>query len=75
MAFTYRTLVVGATEAEGRQVNVRNRDDETSKDRGQPVDLQVAVEKLVSLLKERRSDNPFPGEAKPAPVPAEKASA
>jgi len=29
----------------------------------------------VSLLKERRSDNPFPGEAKPTAVPAEKASA
>jgi len=75
MIYAYNTIVVGATEAEGRQVNVRNRDDETSKDRGQPVDLQVAVEKLVSLLKERRSDNPFPGEAKPAAAPAEKASA
>lgn len=29
----------------------------------------------MSLLKERRSDNPFPGEAKPTAVPAEKASA
>ena len=58
--------MVGATEMEGRQVNVRNRDDPSSQDRGQPVGLDEAIEKLVSLKKERRSDNPFPGEAKPA---------
>ncbi|KAH8592237.1 putative threonyl-tRNA synthetase, cytoplasmic [Bisporella sp. PMI_857] len=59
-------FVVGAEEEKGRQVNVRYRDDTSSQDRGQPVDLQVAVDKLSSLLKERGSYNPFPGEAKPA---------
>ncbi|KAG9249162.1 putative threonyl-tRNA synthetase, cytoplasmic [Calycina marina] len=64
-------FVVGATEAEGRQVNVRNRDDDTTKDRGQPIDLQVALEKLGFMLKERSSENPFPGEAKPVAGKAE----
>lgn len=46
----------------GREVNVRNRDDTSSQDRGKPVPLTDAIEKLRALRDERRSDNPFPGE-------------
>jgi len=56
--------VVGDQEMKGRQVNVRNRDDTSSQDRGKPVSLEEAVEKLKALRDERRSDNPFPGDAK-----------
>ena len=48
----------------GREVNVRNRDDTSTQDRGKPVPLQEAIEKLIALRDEKRSDNPFPGEAK-----------
>lgn len=54
----------------GREVNVRNRDDTSSQDRGKPVSLQEAIAKLTALRDERRSDNPFPGEAKVAEIPA-----
>jgi threonyl-tRNA synthetase len=57
-------FVVGDQEMNGRQVNVRNRDDTSSQDRGKPVPLQEAITKLVALRDERRSDNPFPGDAK-----------
>jgi threonyl-tRNA synthetase len=56
--------VVGDAEMKGREVNVRNRDDTSTQDRGKPVALQEAIEKLVALRDERRSDNPFPGDAK-----------
>jgi threonyl-tRNA synthetase len=55
---------VGDQEMKGREVNVRNRDDTSSQDRGKPVPLQEAIEKLTALRDERRSDNPFPGDAK-----------
>jgi threonyl-tRNA synthetase len=45
-----------------REVNIRNRDDITTQDRGKPVPLQEAITQLVALRDERRSDNPFPGE-------------
>jgi threonyl-tRNA synthetase len=48
----------------GREVNVRNRDDTSTQDRGKPIPLQEAIEKLIALRDEKRSDNPFPGEAK-----------
>ncbi|PQE13285.1 hypothetical protein CJF31_00008304 [Rutstroemia sp. NJR-2017a BVV2] len=57
-------FVVGDTEMKGREVNVRNRDDTSTQDRGKPVPLQEAIEKLIALRDEKRSDNPFPGEAK-----------
>ncbi|RFU23896.1 hypothetical protein B7463_g12447, partial [Scytalidium lignicola] len=59
-------FVVGDQEMKGREVNVRNRDDTSTQDRGKPVPLQEAIDKLVKLRDERRSDNPFPGDAKPA---------
>ena len=50
-----------------REVNIRNRDDTSTQDRGKPVPLQEAIAQLVALRDERRSDNPFPGdEAKAA---------
>ena len=58
------SVVVGDQEMNGREVNVRNRDDTSSQDRGKPVPLQEAITKLVTLRDERRSDNPFPGDAK-----------
>jgi threonyl-tRNA synthetase len=45
-----------------REVNIRNRDDTSTQDRGKPIPLQEAIAQLVSLRDERRSDNPFPGD-------------
>ncbi len=59
--------MVGDQEMKNREVNIRNRDDTSTQDRGKPVPLQEAIAQLVSLRDERRSDNPFPGsEAKMA---------
>jgi threonyl-tRNA synthetase len=44
----------------GRQVNVRYRDDTSTQDRGKPVALDEAIEKLVSLKDDRGMYNPFP---------------
>ncbi|KAL3426187.1 threonyl-trna synthetase [Phlyctema vagabunda] len=57
-------FVVGDQEMNGREVNVRNRDDTSSQDRGKPVPLTEAIEKLTALRDERRTDNPFPGDVK-----------
>ncbi|KLU84541.1 threonyl-tRNA synthetase [Magnaporthiopsis poae ATCC 64411] len=57
-------FVVGAEEMNGRQVNVRNRDDPATQDRGQPISLDVAIEKLTKLRDERGTYNPFPAPAK-----------
>lgn len=48
----------------GREVNVRNRDDTSTQDRGKPVPLKEAIEKLVALRNERGSNNPFPADVK-----------
>lgn len=42
-----------------RQVNIRNRDDTSSQDRGRPVPIQEAMDKLVALQKSRGEGNPF----------------
>jgi len=47
-----------------------NRDDPATQDRGQPLALDVAVEKLRKLRDDRGTYNPFP-----APAKAEKATA
>ena len=44
----------------GRQVNVRYRDDTSAQDRGKPVALDEAVEKLVKLKHDKGMYNPFP---------------
>jgi hypothetical protein len=46
--------VVGDQEMKGKAVNVQNRDDTSSQDRGTPVPLQEAITKLVARLDERR---------------------
>lgn len=53
-------FVVGAEESNNRQVNVRWRDDPSTQDRGKPIALDEALEKLVRLRDERSSANPFP---------------
>jgi threonyl-tRNA synthetase len=57
-------FVVGDQEMNGREVNVRNRDDTSSQDRGKPVPLKEAIKKLVALRDERKSANPFSGDAR-----------
>lgn len=42
-----------------REVNIRNRDDTSSQDRGKPVPLQEAIDKLIALRKTRKEGNPF----------------
>lgn len=52
------------------EVNIRNRDDTSSQDRGKPVSVQEAKEKLIALRDERGSANPFAAsESKAAEVP------
>lgn len=53
------TLVVGDEEMNGRQVNVRYRDDTSAQDRGKPVAVDEAVEKLVKLRDDKGMYNPF----------------
>ncbi len=53
-------IVVGGEEKNGRQVNVRYRDDTSTQDRGKPVSLDEAMEKLLKLRADRGSYNPFP---------------
>jgi len=53
-------LVVGEDELKGRQVNIRYRDDTSTQDRGKPVDIAEALEKLIKLRDERGTYNPFP---------------
>ncbi|RDW73868.1 putative threonyl-tRNA synthetase [Coleophoma crateriformis] len=57
-------FVVGDQEMNGREVNVRNRDDTSTQDRGKPVPLKEAIQKLVALRDERGTSNPFPADAK-----------
>ncbi|KAI1338090.1 threonyl-tRNA synthetase [Xylariaceae sp. FL0016] len=59
-------FVVGNDEVEGRQVNVRYRDDTSAQDRGKPIPLDEAIEKIRKLRDERGSYNPFPSIVKPA---------
>lgn len=60
LSFTYANsviLVVGAQEKENRSVNIRNRDDPATQNKGIMVPLEEAREKLRSLRKERRLVN------------------
>ncbi|RYP30070.1 hypothetical protein DL767_006421 [Monosporascus sp. MG133] len=59
-------FVVGDEEEKGRQVNVRYRDDTSAQDRGKPIGLDEAVEKIRKLRDERGAYNPFPSIVKPA---------
>jgi threonyl-tRNA synthetase len=52
-------LVVGDQEMKNREVNIRNRDDTSSQDRGKPVPITETIEKLVALRDGRGMHNPF----------------
>ena len=49
--------VVGAEEENTNSVNIRNRDDAGTKTKGQTIQLEEAVEKLVNLKNEKRLKN------------------
>lgn len=66
--------MVGDEEMKGRQVNVRWRDDTSAQDRGKPIALDEAVEKLKALKADRGSYNPFPEIVKPAAAKEEEGS-
>ncbi|KAK7992290.1 Bcths1 [Apiospora saccharicola] len=53
-------FVVGDEEMKGEQVNIRWRDNTSAQDRGQPIALAEAVEKLKKLKTDLGSYNPFP---------------
>jgi threonyl-tRNA synthetase len=59
----------------GRQVNVRWRDDTSAQDRGKPIALDEAIEKISKLKANRGSYNPFPSIVKPAAKEAPKEAA
>lgn len=46
-------FVVGAEEKSERKVNIRNRDDQATQQRGELVELDAAIEKLVALKESR----------------------
>ena len=46
-------IVLGAAEQEERALNIRNRDDPASQQRGSLMPLDEALEKLTALKKER----------------------
>jgi threonyl-tRNA synthetase len=50
-------FVVGAEERDSKTVNIRNRDDQATQQRGEIVPLDEAVKKLVALKDERRIEN------------------
>ncbi len=52
-------LVVGAEEQRSRTVNIRNRDDVSTYEKGEQVPLDVALEGLRRLKDERRLENRF----------------
>ncbi|KAI1263314.1 threonyl-tRNA synthetase [Xylariaceae sp. FL1019] len=58
-------FIVGDEEMKGRQVNIRYRDDTSAQDRGKPVGLEEAIEKLAKLGEDRGTYNPFAGETVP----------
>ena len=51
------TIVVGADEIKKRAVNVRNRDNPASQQKGAICDLQDLIERLETLKAERRLAN------------------
>ncbi|KAF3908689.1 hypothetical protein AA313_de0208706 [Arthrobotrys entomopaga] len=48
------TFVVGAEEAKNRAVNVRDRDDQSTQQRGKLLPIEVAIERLNKLKSERK---------------------
>ncbi|CAM1507241.1 Fc.00g068820.m01.CDS01 [Cosmosporella sp. VM-42] len=52
-------FVVGAEEASSRTLNIRNRDDQSTQNKGELVPVEKALEELVKLKAERRLLNKF----------------
>lgn len=50
-------IIVGAQERDSRSVNIRNRDDPATQNKGVMVPIDEAREKFKSLRKERRLEN------------------
>lgn len=50
-------FVVGAEERDGKSVNMRNRDDQATQQRGEVIPLEEAVQKLVKLRDDRLLEN------------------
>jgi threonyl-tRNA synthetase len=50
-------FVVGAEERDSKTVNIRNRDDQATQQRGEIIPLDEALKKLVQLRDERRLEN------------------
>jgi len=50
-------FVVGAEEQSSKTVNIRNRDDQATQQRGEIIPLDEALKKLVHLRDERRLEN------------------
>ena len=51
--------VVGAEEASSRTLNIRNRDDQSTQNKGELVPVEKALEELVKLKQEKRLLNKF----------------
>ena len=50
-------FVVGAEERDSKTVNIRNRDDQATQQRGEIIPLAEAITKLAALRDSRRLDN------------------
>lgn len=53
------SIVVGQEELDARAVNVRNRDDIGTKNKGEMIPLDTVVEKFVELKSSKRLKNQF----------------
>ncbi|KAG5963281.1 threonyl-tRNA synthetase [Claviceps arundinis] len=52
-------FVVGAEEAKSRTVNIRNRDDQSTQNKGELIPLTEALDHMMKLKEERRLANKF----------------
>lgn len=51
--------MVGAEEAKSRTVNIRNRDDQSTQNKGELIPLADALQHMTKLKEERRLSNKF----------------
>jgi threonyl-tRNA synthetase len=56
-------VVVGQVEQDGRSVNVRIRDDASTRNQGVPIALEEFISKLVKLRDDRSLNHSLGGEA------------
>lgn len=55
----HNTIVVGAEEEKSRTVNIRNRDDQSTQNKGELIPLCEALDHMIKLKDERRISNKF----------------